>query len=444
MVSVVQFRDPTQGANRYDMVKYELPEQPRQVRIELARNCTAACPWCSLYGRDEAFRAKAPGTELGFMDMQMFERIIDDIATWPKPLQELSPTNYGEMLMNKQWLPMLQLVERKLPKTGLAVVTTGIALNDENLEKLASITTLAYLNMSINAYFSETWERQHRRPAKLMTQCVAAVHKFRDRRPDVRTNVSLVYDTEYVTELERDLFLAYWRPFGSVTINERSYAGWPDRGPQVPVTLPCRSVFDGLVVFNDGNVGTGCCVLPTQGILMMKGSKNIEDIVVGDRVYTHRGRIKTVLQIFQRPYTGIVQCITPKDGPKLKVTPEHPILTAHGWKPAGKLTIKDRVMTGIPSQRPKFFTSHIRSISTEQYTGPVYNLEVADDHSYVIGVTSLHNCFDGLKEPSLNVGHVPEEKLLDIWRGEKLRAVAETHNAGRRATLPLCARCTYA
>ncbi len=308
MVSVFQFKDPTQQANRYDTVKYELPEQPRQVRVETARACSARCTWCHLWGRPADQGLPKQDT---FMATALYEAVLDDIATWPKPLVEIVPVNFGEVFMRKDWQELMALTSKRLPKTGICVVTTGILLNEENLEKLAQVSTLAYVNFSLNAFFAETWARQHQRPEKLMQRCVEAVHRFRDRRPDVRTNVSMVYDQRAVTEIEKDLFLNYWAPFGQVSVSPASFAGWPDIKPKVPVTLPCRSVFDGLTVFEDGQVSTNCC-------------------------------------------------------------------------------------------------------------------------------------FNGLKEPSLGIGMVPGQRLLDIWAGERLRKITELHNGGRRAELPLCKGCTFA
>ena len=44
-----------------------------------------------------------------------------------------------------------------------------------------------------------------------------------------------------------------------VSVSPASYARNPLRQPLAPVSQSCRSVFDGLVVFSDGRVGTGCC-----------------------------------------------------------------------------------------------------------------------------------------------------------------------------------------
>ena len=245
------------------------------------------------------------------MTWELFEHIIRDIASWPQPLKELVPTNFGELQMNRDWERMLHLVEEKLPRTGIVIVTTGTLMTDEFLEKLALVKTVKLVNFSINAYFAETWSRIMRLPEKLMPRAVQAVHDFRSRRPDVDVHVSMVYDQELMTELERDLFYSYWSQFGPTELNNVSYAGHPTRRSNPPTTLPCRSIFDGLTVFDTGLVGSNCC-------------------------------------------------------------------------------------------------------------------------------------FDGDADSQLKVGSVPEERLLDIWHGEKLRKLAGMHNNGMRNSLNLCSGCTFA
>lgn len=305
-VIVENLLDPSKHLNSYAQVQFKLPEFPRQVRVETSSFCNSSCSWCHFHGDFKpATRTK------GRMTRELFSAILDDIASWPKPLQEIVPTVWGEVFLNKSWAWMLMEIARRLPQTGIHIVTTGILLNDENLEQLAQVPTLKYFNASINAFFSETWERTHKVPAKHMPTAIAAVHKFRDRRPDVQVNVSMVHDPELVTELEKDLFKEYWGMFGSVTVSNVSFAGHPTRGPKEPVTLACRSVVDGLVLLDSGLVGTGCCF---------------------------------------------------------------------------------------------------------------WNGDAAE----------------------LAIGTFPTEKLLDIWRGERLRRILELHNSGRRAELSLCNNCTFA
>ena len=250
----IGLKDPTKELNTCSQVQYLLPEFPRQVRIETSSFCNAGCDFCHAHGSFKPMDRKKAR-----MTSALFSAILDDIASWPKPLKELVPTGWGEVFLNREWPWMLQEISRRLPKTGIQIVTTGTLLTDDAIEKLALVPTLSGVNFSINCFFADSWSRIHKLPPKAMLIAVNAVHKFRDRRPDVATNVSMVMDSQLTTELEKDLFLNYWSGFGNVTISPASYAGNPKRVPDPPVTLSCRSVFDGLIVLDSGLVGTGCC-----------------------------------------------------------------------------------------------------------------------------------------------------------------------------------------
>lgn len=67
------------------------------------------------------------------------------------------------------------------------------------------------------------------------------------------------------------------------------------------------------------------CFIPGTQILMSDGSsKNIEDIVPGDEVITHKNRAKKVLRTFETPYNGEMLEIKSKNNMKITCTPEHP------------------------------------------------------------------------------------------------------------------------
>lgn len=293
-------------------IRYMLAPFPRQGRVEIAHRCPNHCPWCHDFGGSNPV---VPGGRTGkrpaaVMPLGVIETLLQEIASWPRPLVELTYNNYSELWTHPQWPEALRLVDKYLPKTKFVLVTTGTMLTEKALDEIVAMKTLKHVNFSVNAFFQETYERIHGVSAKPLTWLPARVESLRNRRPDIRVIVSMVYDTTLVTEIERELFASFWSPRAhSVYIAQPSYAGSPLRAPVEPVTLPCRSVFDGLVIIPDGRVLTGCC-------------------------------------------------------------------------------------------------------------------------------------FDA--DAELEVGHWPEEKLLDIWKGDKLKAIAETHNSGRRTEIALCKSCTFA
>lgn len=53
--------------------------------------------------------------------------------------------------------------------------------------------------------------------------------------------------------------------------------------------------------------------------------------------------IGQVLKVFRRPYEGQVFIVTTTTGEQFRATPNHPVLTADGWRPAKEITPKDKV-----------------------------------------------------------------------------------------------------
>ena len=90
--------------------------------------------------------------------------------------------------------------------------------------------------------------------------------------------------------------------------------------------------------------------------------------------------------------------LTLDDGQTLTATEGHPFKTADGWRDAillkkgGKLLLK-----GGDGDADAGRTATIADIRTEQRTLPVYNLEVANGHTYFIGVDGelVHNAIPG-------------------------------------------------
>lgn len=69
------------------------------------------------------------------------------------------------------------------------------------------------------------------------------------------------------------------------------------------------------------------CLISGSKILSNFSYKNIENITIGNKVFTHLGNIKNVNKIFNRPYNGnIISIKYQYNRNSLKVTPNHPLL----------------------------------------------------------------------------------------------------------------------
>jgi len=75
------------------------------------------------------------------------------------------------------------------------------------------------------------------------------------------------------------------------------------------------------------------CFIGKTPILTSEGLKNIEDVKIGDLVYTHTGELGTVKNLFKRNYEGKVITLHAKYNTPITCTLEHPFLSVKTpWK----------------------------------------------------------------------------------------------------------------
>jgi len=91
------------------------------------------------------------------------------------------------------------------------------------------------------------------------------------------------------------------------------------------------------------------CFLSGVKVFTSKGYKNIEDIKVGEKVFTHLGNFKEVNKIFKTPYKGKILNIRPRYvSHEFGCTPNHPFLVKDkGWVNAENIGINDKLCIKI-------------------------------------------------------------------------------------------------
>lgn len=143
----------------------------------------------------------------------------------------------------------------------------------------------------------------------------------------------------------------------------------------------------GAIPSRDQN-GKGYCLVPGTKIEMarLQPDKNIEDVRPGDIVVSHMRKQQRVLETMSRLVSEPVIKLF-ADNTDAMMTGEHPVFTnEHGWLPAWTLKQGMHVLVGHT-------LTPIRAIERVPYHGPVYNLEVEEDHSYVANGIGVHNCW---------------------------------------------------
>lgn len=74
----------------------------------------------------------------------------------------------------------------------------------------------------------------------------------------------------------------------------------------------------------------GYCLVPETLIYTRDGVKRIDEIKVGDEVYSHTGKLRKVTQLFSRYISNEkIYGISPQGGDRIYITAEHPIYAQH-------------------------------------------------------------------------------------------------------------------
>ncbi len=229
-------------------IKYETLPQPRSLRLDTTTTCNAKCPSCHRF----------LSTRKGEMSLDMILKILHDVERWEKPLDEIVPVNYGEFLAREDWFKILQLINSRLPKTQIVLPTNGSMLNEEVIKNLCSISTLKIINFSINAFFDETYESFMGFTAGTLRKIESAIEIFRVARPDIMLWVSMVFDPQYQSDLDRDYFVEYWRQKNVIVWILAATSCDRTGEIRIPRREPCRSLYSDIVIGYDSKLSS-CC-----------------------------------------------------------------------------------------------------------------------------------------------------------------------------------------
>lgn len=129
------------------------------------------------------------------------------------------------------------------------------------------------------------------------------------------------------------------------------------------------------------------CFLAGARVKTDKGEKKIEEIQVGDRVFTHKGRYRRVYRTMKRLYSGKIFTIRywGNSGAKLQVTKEHPLLICK----------KER-----KEYRNKVFNPQwMQADQVEKYDYLAYPILKKNTEKEIIETETIHNNTISFKHP---------------------------------------------
>jgi AmmeMemoRadiSam system radical SAM enzyme len=160
-------------------------------------------------------------------------------------------------------------------------------------------------------------------------------------------------------------------------------------------------------------------------------------------VVTHRGRTRPVRGVFRHHYRGPMMALTLAGGTEIRATPEHEFLVtaraARGvpppsfFVPASAITPEFDLLE--PTSDGHFRKRRLEDARVFSYDGPVYNIEVEEDRTYLVHGAAVHNCQNWVTSQALRdpralspAQEITPAELVDQACRHDARIVTSTYN----------------
>lgn len=233
-----------------------------RVAIETVLTCNARCVMC----------VHSERKMVGVMDMDLFRRLIDELAAWG--CKEVCLSIYGEPMVDKQWLERVRIVRA----AGLeySFFSNASLLTEATATAMLELGGWTEVNFSVNGLSKAVYEAvmpplSHARVYGNLEKFLALKQAHGRGLP--RVTVSCVAVRENVHELRE--FAAHWSAvpgIDRVSIGGRTDwngqlvredAGQPVRNRLRVVAddtwhTPCPTIWSSMFVYHDGRVSP-CC-----------------------------------------------------------------------------------------------------------------------------------------------------------------------------------------
>jgi MoaA/NifB/PqqE/SkfB family radical SAM enzyme len=126
-------------------------DYPALVHLETQTVCNAACDFCPYP------TVARKGTK---MSDALIEKVIRDLEDIPSDLAfQFSPYKLSDPFIEPRLFDILATVNARLPNARISLITNGAALTARNLDRLAHVRAVGYMNVSVNTHLAEEYER---------------------------------------------------------------------------------------------------------------------------------------------------------------------------------------------------------------------------------------------------------------------------------------------
>lgn len=149
-------------------------DYPAIVHLETLAVCNAACTFCP-YPTIERKGTKMPDS--------LIQKVIEDLTAMPRgqPFQ-FAPYKLSDPFIEPRLFDIIELACAKLPAVSISLITNGSALTERKIDRLKSVKSIAYLNISLNFDNAEEYEETMKIPFERTLSRLDALHRRKAAR----------------------------------------------------------------------------------------------------------------------------------------------------------------------------------------------------------------------------------------------------------------------
>ncbi len=224
----------------------EVPEFPPKVLIEPTNACNLRCRMCPAYG-EEVVRKR----EKGFISHDLWRGIIDEIGSWPSPVN-LDIHGAGEPLLHPEFLDILAYAKSKHNITA-GFLSNATLLDEEKARRVVE-TGVDWVYFSVDGGEKEVFE-YYRKGASL-DQVEENIRYLLSIRKNGRPSVS--FNMVRHEEADIDRFIDKWKGKVDLLVISLKRPVKREENRRLRLLKPCPLIYEQLVIGWPGITGL-CC-----------------------------------------------------------------------------------------------------------------------------------------------------------------------------------------
>ncbi len=238
---------------------------PYTISIDPCNLCNFKCNFCAIqYKKEKVYFKKQ------FMDMRLFQKIIDDLKQFPEKLKVLRITGNGEPLLNPDLCDMIQYAKDAKIADFIEMITNGSRLHPDLNQRLID-SGIDRIRISIEGIDTTGYKRVSGINIDF-TEFLANIKDLHDRSGEKCEIYCKIVDEAVPTQAEKDRFfelfgdicdrifidnvIPLWSDFEEAKKLTRNAEGL--HGQKIQNVMVCPYPFYSLLINPDGEV-TVCC-----------------------------------------------------------------------------------------------------------------------------------------------------------------------------------------